>query len=67
MRYLVYNVRYSVVAITSSQLTITLYSSFITTHNIILFFYNDTKYSPFHDTIYQTLSAYEMTQHVPFI
>jgi len=50
MRYLVYKARYSAEAITSSQLTVPLYSSFIT-----------TQYSPFHDDIqkvdyvYQTL------------
>jgi hypothetical protein len=47
MRHLVYNVRYSAVPINSSLLTITLYSSVITT-----LVYNDTKYSsPFHDVI----------------
>jgi hypothetical protein len=40
MRHLVYSVRYSVVPINSSLLTITLYSSVITT-----LVYNDTKYS----------------------
>ena len=47
MRHLVYNVRYSVVSINSSLLTITLYSSVIT-----ILVYNDTKHSsPFHDVI----------------
>jgi hypothetical protein len=47
MRYLVYNVRYSVVPINSLLLTITLYPSVITT-----LVYNDTKYSvPPHDVI----------------
>jgi hypothetical protein len=40
MRRLVYNVRYSAVAINSSLLTTTLYSSVITT-----LVYNDTEYS----------------------
>jgi hypothetical protein len=46
MRHLVYNVRYSVVPIDSSLLTITLYSSVITT-----LVYNDAKFSPLHDVI----------------
>jgi hypothetical protein len=45
-RHLVYNVRYSVVPINSSLLTITLYSSVITT-----LVYNNTKYCLFHDVI----------------
>jgi hypothetical protein len=39
-RHLVYSVRYSVVPINSALLTVTLYSSVITT-----LVYNDTKYS----------------------
>jgi hypothetical protein len=48
MRHLVYSVRYAVVPINSSLLTITLYSSVI-----IVLVYNDIKYvfSPFYDVI----------------
>jgi hypothetical protein len=46
MRHSGYNVRYSVLPINSSPLTITLYSSVITT-----LVYNDKVFSPFHDVI----------------
>jgi hypothetical protein len=46
MRYLAYNVRYSVIPVNSSLLTVTLYSSVITT-----VVYNDTIFSPFHGVI----------------
>jgi hypothetical protein len=46
IRYLAYSVRYSVVAINSSLLAVTLYSSVITT-----LFYNDTKYSLYFMTL----------------
>jgi len=46
MQHLVYNVRYSVVPINSSLLTVTSYSSDTTT-----LIHNDKIFSPFHDVI----------------
>jgi hypothetical protein len=59
IRHLAYNVRYSVVPINSSLLTITLHYSVITT-----LVYNDTKYSvPFHDVITEFDSIYLIEFH----
>ena len=57
MRYLVYNVRYSVVSITSSQLTITFYASFITTITFYSSFVTTQNILPFM-TIYRNSTIF---------
>jgi hypothetical protein len=61
MWHLVYNVRYSVVPINSSLLTIKLYPSVITT-----LVYNDKVLSPFHDVITEFDSMLYLNTHSSF-